>query len=149
MKFKRVIMGILLLFSLTAFTACSGETGEKANVNNTIEVDLDLTKLSSTMVYSEVYNMMYTPSDYIGKTIKMQGAFSVGYSKDTGLYYPAVIIADATACCAQGVEFVLKGNPSYPNGYPQRGKEITVMGTFTTYKEGVTVYCHLVEAEIL
>ncbi|MBP5242275.1 MAG: hypothetical protein J6Z36_01115, partial [Clostridia bacterium] len=60
MKFKRVIMGILLLFSLTAFTACGGETGEKSKVNNTIEVDLDLTKLSSTMVYSEVYNMMYT-----------------------------------------------------------------------------------------
>ena len=36
-------------------------------------VDADLTRLSSTMVYSEVYNMMYTPGDYIGKTIKMTG----------------------------------------------------------------------------
>ena len=138
MKFKRVIMGILLLFSLTAFTACGGETGEKSKVNNTIEVDLDLTKLSSTMVYSEVYNMMYSPSDQIGKTIKMHGAFSVGYSKDTGLYYPAVIIADATACCAQGVEFVLKGNPSYPNGYPQRGKEIITF-SFMSFGMNITI----------
>ena len=38
-------------------------------------VDVDLTRLSSTMVYSEVYNMMYTPGDYIGKTIKMTGQF--------------------------------------------------------------------------
>ena len=30
---------------------------------------------NSTMVYSEVYNMMYTPGDYIGKTIKMTGQF--------------------------------------------------------------------------
>ncbi len=38
-------------------------------------VDVDLTRLSSTMVYSEVYNMMYAPDDYIGKTIKMTGQF--------------------------------------------------------------------------
>ena len=36
-------------------------------------VDVDLTRLSSTMVYSEVYNMMNAPGDYIGKTIKMTG----------------------------------------------------------------------------
>ena len=38
-------------------------------------VDFDLTRLSSTMVYSEVYNMMNAPGDYIGKTIKMTGQF--------------------------------------------------------------------------
>ena len=38
-------------------------------------VDVDLTRLSSTMVYSEVYNMMNAPGDYIGKTIKMTGQF--------------------------------------------------------------------------
>ena len=39
-------------------------------------IDVDLTKLSSTMVYSEVYNMLYTPDDYIGQTVKMNGAFA-------------------------------------------------------------------------
>ena len=34
-------------------------------------VDVDLTRLSSTMVYSEVYNMMNAPGDYIGKTINL------------------------------------------------------------------------------
>ena len=38
-------------------------------------VDVDLTRLSSTMLYSEVYNMMNAPGDYIGKTIKMTGQF--------------------------------------------------------------------------
>ena len=38
-------------------------------------VDVDLTRLSSTMVYSEVHNIVYTPGDYIGKTIKMMGQF--------------------------------------------------------------------------
>ena len=32
-------------------------------------VDVDLTVLSSTMVYSEAYNMMYYPENYIGKTV--------------------------------------------------------------------------------
>ena len=30
--------------------------------------------LSSTMVYSEVYNMMVDPESYIGKTVKMDGS---------------------------------------------------------------------------
>ena len=35
-------------------------------------VDVDLTRLSSTMVYSEVYNMMNAPGDYIGKTTTLK-----------------------------------------------------------------------------
>ena len=38
------------------------------------KVDVDLTVLSSTMVYSEVYNMLlFTPDSYLGKTVKMMG----------------------------------------------------------------------------
>ncbi len=33
-------------------------------------VDVDLTKLSSTMVYSEVYHLIYNPDDYIAKPLK-------------------------------------------------------------------------------
>ena len=36
---------------------------------NADNFDVDLTNLSSTMVYSEVYNMMSTPENYIGKTV--------------------------------------------------------------------------------
>lgn len=37
-------------------------------------VDVDLTVLSSTMVYSEVYNMLYNdPAHYFGKTVKARG----------------------------------------------------------------------------
>ena len=63
--------------------------------------DIDLTALSSTMVYSEVYNMMTAPSDYIGKNVKMKGAFSYYQDPNTGNEYYACIIQDATACCAQ------------------------------------------------
>ena len=33
-------------------------------------IDVDLTKLSSTMVYSEVYNMLYTLMTTLGKRLK-------------------------------------------------------------------------------
>ena len=59
-------------------------------------IDVDLTALSSTMVYSEVYNMMTSPEDYIGKTVKMKGMYSVYHDESTDKYCFACIIKDAT-----------------------------------------------------
>ena len=98
-------------------------------------LDVDLTTLSSTMVYSEVYNMMYEPDRYVGKRIKMDGQFAVYEDPNTGAVYTACIIMDATACCSQGLEFVLAGKKTYPNDYPEFGSEITVTGTFQLYDE--------------
>lgn len=118
-------------------------------------IDVDLTKLSSTMVYSEVYNMMYSPDDYVGKTIKMEGQFAIYQATDEngalipGQIYFACVIADATACCSQGLEFVLAGEHTYPDDYPELGNEITVIGTFELYEEGGFQYCRLADAEIV
>ena len=112
------------------------------------EFDVDLTRLSSTMVYSEVYNMMTTPDNYMGKYVKMKGNFGVYTDEATGKNYYACIIADATACCQQGIEFVLKGDYKYPDDYPELDTEITVTGTFDTYYEGENMYCQLVDAEM-
>ncbi|MBQ2101105.1 MAG: hypothetical protein II477_08545, partial [Lachnospiraceae bacterium] len=82
--------------------AVSSESSAQAtSVSQTAEnaaVDVDLAALSSTMVYSEVYNMMMTPDDYIGKTVKMSGAFSYFKDDSTGHEYFSCIIQDATAC---------------------------------------------------
>lgn len=109
-------------------------------------IDIDLTRLSSTMVYSEVYNMMTIPEDYIGKTVKMNGAFSVYEDEQSGQLYFACIIQDATACCAQGIEFELEGEHSYPEDYPQIGENVTVTGVFETYRENEYLYCRLKNA---
>lgn len=112
------------------------------------DVDIDLTILSSTMVYSEVYNMMYTPQDYVGKSVRMTGMFVAFTNQDESQYYPAVIVADATACCSQGLEFILEGNPPYPEGYPETETNITVVGTFETYEEDGNLFCRLQNARI-
>ena len=118
------------------------------------KVDVDLTVLSSTMVYSEVYNMLYFyPEDYYGKTVKANGIFAIYQMVVDGVTQPdpvayACIIADATACCAEGMEFVLEGDYTYPDDYPELGAEITVIGEFQSYEEnGMTGY-HLVNARL-
>ena len=111
------------------------------------KVDLDLTVLSSTMVYSEVYRMMQQPEYYIGKTIRMCGSFAYYRDETSGNEYFACVIADATACCAQGIEFILEGDKSYPTDYPPLGDIITVVGVFDTYTEGPYTYCTLRNAK--
>ena len=117
-------------------------------------VDVDLTVLSSTMVYSEVYNMLYNdPAHYLGKTVKARGGFSIYQFVTDGVLQPdpvayACIIADATACCAEGMEFVLKDDLAYPDDYPELGAEITVIGEFQPYEENGVTWYHLVNARL-
>ncbi len=110
----------------------------------TEQIDVDLTKLSSTVVYSEVYQMMTSPDDYIGKTVRMNGSFAI--YQNEGKNYFACLIADATACCQQGIEFVLRGEHKYPQDYPKLGTNVTVTGVFGTYYEGENRYCQLSDA---
>ena len=112
-------------------------------------IDVDLTVLSSTMVYSEVYNMMESPEEYIGKTIKMDGLFAYYHDEATDNYYFACVIQDATACCSQGIEFVLAGDHAYPEDYPEVNEEICVVGVFDTYREGSYTYCTLRNAALV
>ena len=117
-------------------------------------VDVDLTVLSSTMVYSEVYNMLYNdPAHYFGKTVKARGTFSIYQLVTDGVLQPdpvsyACIISDAAACCAEGMEFVLKGDLTYPDDYPELGAEITVIGEFQSYEENGMTWYHLVNARL-
>ena len=130
------------------------ETEEAAPVEaaGDSDYDVDLTKLSSTMVYSEVYDMMSEPDKYLGKKVRVVGQFALYQGVDSNgaaipdqLYY-ACVIADATACCSQGIEFILGGDAVYPDDYPDVKDIITVSGIFETYEEDGYRYAHLVDA---
>ena len=94
----------------------------------TVSVAVDLTTLSSTMVYAEVFNMMVSPDDYIGKTIRITGIFTVYQDPETKQVYCGVIVQDATACCAQGFDIAMPENALYPQDYPPAESEVTVVG---------------------
>jgi len=103
-----------------------------------------LTLLSSTMVYSEVYNMMVNPDNYLGKTIKIIGPYNAEYFEETGKYYHFIIISDATACCQNGIEFIWDDNShTYPDDYPEDNTIIEVVGIFSSYEESGGTYYYL------
>ena len=131
-----LLAGTILLVSVL-LTGCFGKSGEQSDMQlfEKSTADVDLTKMSGTIVYSEVFNMLSAPEQYKGKTVKMNGTFNVYYTEATNTYFFACIVQDATACCAQGLEFVLKGEHIYPDDYPELGEEITVTGVFDTYME--------------
>lgn len=111
-------------------------------VDSGAPVDIDLTQMSSTLVYSQVYEMMTTPDKFLGKTVRMFGPAASSTVGDTT--YHAVIIEDATACCAQGLEYQLCGGQSYPPDFDY----VTVTGAFSTYREDGYLYAVLNGARI-
>lgn len=108
-------------------------------------VDVDLTVLSTTMIYSVVNDMLTRPNEYLGKTVRMKGAMATYHDEETDKTYYACIIQDATACCSQGIEFVTT-DEFKPEDYPADGEEVTVMGTYDLYEEGGYQYCVLKDA---
>ena len=105
--------------------------------------------LSSTVVYAQVYNLMYDPAPYLGKVLRMRGWYSVYIDTQTNAVYHACVIPDATACCAQGIEFVRAGEHAWPEDYPEDAADITVTGRLELYEENGVKYLHLVDAELV
>jgi hypothetical protein len=156
---KKLLCVLLIALTLIPLAACGHEdTAQKPaaeDAEGTAALDIDLTALSGIMVYSEVNSMISFPDNYIGKTVKMQGQFNIYQVTDeNGAFIPdkmffACMIADATACCAQGLEFALAGEPVYPDEYPELGAEITVVGTFEWYEEDGCRYYRLGNASFV
>ena len=143
----------LLLSGLIAIAAFSmagcGKSEAKADTTKTESVDIDLTTLSSTFVYSEVFNMIMEPLEFVGKTIKMEGTCNVYKDPDTGKAYYACFISDASQCCSQGLEFVLDEDKYQQSDYPENGEEIIIKGTFATYDENGNQYLTMLDTELL
>ena len=93
--------------------------------------------------------MVTQPEEYKGKVVKMGDACTTYTNPETGQTYYACIIKDATACCAQGIEFVLTDDCKMPEDYPQEGDEIEVVGIFDTYMEDGIEYSTLRNSSIV
>ena len=111
-------------------------------------IDYDLTAMDGDLVYASVYQMMVEPELFEGKVIKVSGRYYASFFDPNNRYYHYVIIEDAMACCAQGMEFVWDdGSHVYPDEYPKDNSYVEVVGTFETYTEtDGQVYCRLKDA---
>ena len=129
----------------------SSKSKSKTNSNksktNSNKIDVDLNNLNANVVYSQVFLMMTEPDKFIGKRIRMSGQFNV-YAAEEGnpsgvTEYYAIIIADAQACCQQGIEFVWPGH-TYPQDFPEVKSNASVTGVFEVYEENGKKYCRLI-----
>ena len=115
------------VFTILFFCIFTTAAFAKENSNY---ADIDLTRMSSTMVYSMVYQMVTDPQKYVGKRIKMKGAFSSYFDEEANQRFFGCVIKDALACCSQGLAFELAKPRKFPSEYPSEGTSITIIGTF-------------------
>lgn len=143
---KKIICLLLILQILICVSACENSKSQNDNTEETVST-VDLTVFSDIMVYSQIYNIITNPTDYLGKIIKLTGNFAFFEDSANGNQYFACLVNDETGCCSLGFEFVLDGNFSYPEDYPSPGTEVTVTGTLETYEEGGYTYYTLTKAQ--
>lgn len=127
--------------------AGKGKSSKSKSKTKGNKIDVDLNNLNANVVYAQVFQMMTEPDKFIGKRIRMSGQFNV-YAAQEGnpsgvTEYYAIIIADAQACCQQGIEFVWPGH-TYPDGFPEVKSNASVTGIFEVYEENGKKYCRLV-----
>ncbi|MBF1156989.1 MAG: hypothetical protein HXL84_06690 [[Eubacterium] sulci] len=130
-----------------AVDAGKGKSSKSKSKASSNKIDVDLNNLNANVVYAQVFQMMTEPDKFIGKRIRMSGQFNV-YAAQEGnpsgvTEYYAIIIADAQACCQQGIEFVWPGH-TYPDGFPEVKSNASVTGIFEVYEENGKKYCRLV-----
>ena len=109
-------------------------------------VDVDMTVMSSTMIYATVYQLVIDPVGSLQKKLKVKGSFDVFSDYDLGVNYYYIFVADAQACCEQGLELYFPDSYVYPDDFPSNGAEIEIIGTFTSHFDyGVEYYYVAVE----
>lgn len=129
-------------------SSSSGKTYSGIMEYDPADIDLDLTEMSATMVYSEVSSMIASPEDYVGLIVKMDGTSASYHDESTGKTYYACIIKDATACCAQGIEYDLMEEYG-EDAYPADEGFVSVIGEFSTYEEEGQPYITLKNAQLV
>ena len=144
-----ILLTCLFLFLLLAAAPAGAGSEDIAPASEPQAVDLDLSVLSSTVVYAQVYNLMYDTESWLGKIIRMAGYYNYYDDTEHGVVYHACIVPDATACCTQGIEFVWAGEHIWPDDYPEIGTDIVVTGRLEIYEEDGRQYLHLVDSEVL
>ena len=140
---KRLALLLALFLIPASLSATFAETASEP-----LQVDLDLSQMSGTIVYAQIYNIQYDPGAYLGKVIRVRGYYSFFREPSNGNLYYACVIPDATACCMQGMEFVPFNEPEDPDHFMEDNADITVTGRLETYVEDGAFYLHLVDASV-
>ncbi len=118
-----------------SFPVTPEEPSAEATPSNQNGIDIDLAQMGGMMAYAELSNIIYYADDYIGKVIRITGIAVCYHDEQTDTDNYAVVLQDATACCASGFDLLLAGGQEPP----ENGREITVTGELEMYEvyEGI------------
>lgn len=91
-------------------------------------LSVDLSKLNDTMAYAQMYEMVSNARQYEGKTVRLLGRyFQLPIpAKDRVMH--VLVVTDNSLCCEIGMEFVLTGDPVYPDDFPENHSRIDITG---------------------
>ncbi len=121
----------------------ASEAGSQSSNEIEEENFVDLTELSPLVAYGELYNMAMYPEDYIGKKVKINGAYVPAYDSGTDLFYHYVLVEDVAGCCSEGLEFKVSEDLVYPDEYPELGQMIEIEGIYGSYEENGKLYYYV------
>ena len=98
-------------------------------------VDVDLSAMNNTIMLAKVNDMFTKPQEYLGKTVRARGIYLSIYDEenDTLLHFLSVGAKDA--CCGEWLRFVLNGDYTYPDDYPQENTWAEIRGVYTFQEE--------------
>lgn len=92
-----------------------------------VSADIDFTKLSQVVSFSQMNNMFYMYPDYLGQSVKIKGTYYADFIQELNMTYHYILLVDDTNCCQGIMEFRL------PTGatYPVQGEELMIVGYYT------------------
>jgi hypothetical protein len=138
---RKKIIGVSVLAVIVVFiTSLIVVSAVQSNIRltGTEGVDVDLSRLSLTMLSAEVNRITRSPNDYLGRTIKMSGLY---YAIGNRNY---IAVREPDPCCPlEGLEFIVNSENSGFNDYdyPANTTRIEVTGVFQSHVEhGHTSY---------
>ncbi len=106
-------------------------------------INIDLTTMNATMIYSVIYDITVNPDNYYGKRLLLDGYFDTMYEERLDTRYYFIVVPDATACCMQGLEFIPETELTYPDDYPTPGQDIRIVGVLDRYEEEGNNYIYI------
>ena len=140
------VLPVLLVLCLLCLPAagCSGDSEKNGR-----SADVDLTLLSTTMAQAEFQNISARSSDFMGKTIRVNGTYNSMFFDQTGNFYHYVIVVEGDDCCRQGFEFKLTDEDFALDDFPAQGTKIEITGVLSMYEELGMKYVYLAADEII
>jgi len=135
-------LSALLLVAVCVFLAGCIDDSDK-------DVDIDFTTLNTTMLYAQAEKAINEANKYVGQTFKISGNYTPYHDIASGRYYHYLVVVDDESCCTYPFEFVLSGNPVYPDDFPEENAEFQIIGVYKSYRENGKTWYYIATDEIV